>query len=130
LTAHVLVQPLGVAFELEVGETLMSAATRAGYYWPTICKGNAQCNRCAVRVIDGAGLEPYSAVELTGLRNVRWRNGVEDHADRLACQLRAFGDAVVEKRGVKPIVDVAAPGPSGDPEITPPSTQHMNEASP
>ena len=115
MTGRVLVQPLGVVFELAAGETLMSAAMRDGYYWPTICKGNAQCNRCAVRVVDGAGLEPYSAVELAGLRSVKWRNGVEDHDDRLACQLRAFGDAVVEKRGVKQIVDVAPPGPSSDP---------------
>ena len=105
MTGRILVQPLGVVFELELGETLMSAALRAGYYWPTICKGNAQCNRCAVRVVDGAGLEPYSAVELVGLRSVRWRNGEEDHRDRLACQLRAHGDAVVDKRGVRLIAD-------------------------
>jgi enoyl-CoA hydratase len=101
VTGCVLVLPLGVRFELEDGESLMAAAQRRGYYWPTICKGNAQCNRCAVRVIDGAGLEPRSATELTGLRAVKWRDGVEDDADRLACQLRAHGDAVVEKRGVR-----------------------------
>lgn len=101
MTARVTVEPLGVVFELRPDETLMAAAHRAGYWWPTICKGNAQCNRCAVRVIDGAGLLPYSTTELAGLRNVLWRSGEEDHADRLACQLRADADAIVEKRGVR-----------------------------
>ena len=87
MTARVRVEPLGVEFELQPGETLMAAAQRSGYYWPTICKGNAQCNRCAVSVVDGTGLLPYSPVELAGLRNVRWRDGPEDHTDRLACQL-------------------------------------------
>ena len=103
----VLVLPIGVTFELEPGESLMAAAQRRGYYWPTICKGNAQCNRCAVRVVDGSGLEPRSPTELAGLRLVKWRDGREDDADRLACQLRVRGHAVVEKRGVR------APGPGG-----------------
>ena len=103
----VLVLPIGVTFELAPGESLMSAAQRRGYYWPTICKGNAQCNRCAVTVIDGGGLEPRSQAELAGLRLVLWRDGVEHAADRLACQLRAHGHAVVQKRGVR------APGPEG-----------------
>ena len=51
-------------------------------------------------MIDGAGLVPYSDTELAGLRAVRWRQRGEDRAERLACQLRATGDAVVEKRGV------------------------------
>ena len=103
MTARVRVEPLGVEFELQPGETLMAAAQRGGYYWPTICKGNAQCNRCAVTVVDGTGLLPYSPVELAGLRNVRWRDGPEDHTDRLACQLRADENAaaIVEKRGVR-----------------------------
>jgi 2Fe-2S ferredoxin len=114
IAGRVRVEPLGVVFELRRGETLMGAAQRAGYYWPTICKGNAQCNRCVVRVIDGAGLLPYSTVELTGLRQVRWRTEPEDHAERLACQLRVTGDAVVDKRGVRRL----AQGPDDPPGST------------
>lgn len=95
------VEPLGVTFELRAGESLMAAAERAGYYWPTICKGNAQCNRCRVRVVDGSGLLPPTSVELDGLRAVHWRTSPEDPADRLGCQMRAVGDAIVHKRGVK-----------------------------
>ncbi len=108
MTARVRVEPLGVTFLLNPGESLMAGAQRLGFYWPTICKGNAQCNRCVVRVIDGAGLEPYSPIELAGLRSVRWRNGAEDHSERLACQLRAHGAAVVEKRGVRPPAELNA----------------------
>jgi 2Fe-2S ferredoxin len=109
LSGRVLVEPLGIVFELEPGESLMSAAQRSGYYWPTICAGNAQCNRCVVRVVDGTGLLPYTPTELAGLRSVRWRDGVEDHDERLACQLRATGDAVVEKRGVRPMENTGGP---------------------
>ena len=73
MTGRVRVEPIGVTFELRPGETLMAAAQRRGYWWPTICKGNAQCNRCAVRVVDGAGLLPAGEVELAGLRAVLWR---------------------------------------------------------
>ena len=104
MTARVRVEPLGVTFELRPGESLMAAAQRDGYYWPTICGGDAQCNRCVVRVVEGAGLLPASETELAGLRNVRWRVGGEDLTERLACQLRADGDAIVEKRGVRRLV--------------------------
>ena len=97
----VLVLPLGVTFDVREGESLMAAAQRRGYYWPTICKGNAQCNRCMVRVVDGSGLEPRSATELAGLRAVTWRGREEDDADRLACQVKVHGHAVVHKRGVR-----------------------------
>jgi 2Fe-2S ferredoxin len=117
MIAKVRVEPLGVTFDLHANESLMAAAQRAGYYWPTVCKGNAQCNRCVVRVIDAAGLDPHSALELAGLRAVRWRTGPEDMADRLACQLHAHGDAVVEKRGVRLVTDdkvaSARPGKEG-----------------
>jgi ferredoxin, 2Fe-2S len=102
---QVRVEPLGVVFELQPDETLMAAAQRLGYYWPTICKGNAQCNRCVVRVVEDQGFAPMSVTERAGLQNVRWKAHGEDPAERLACQLRVASDAsgvsIVEKRGVK-----------------------------
>jgi hypothetical protein len=56
-----------------------------------------------VKVVDGAGLAPRSRTELAGLRAVTWRGGDEDERDRLACQVRVRGHAVVHKRGVKPL---------------------------
>ena len=35
MSGRVRVEPLGVEFDLGDGETLMAAARRAGYYWPT-----------------------------------------------------------------------------------------------
>lgn len=96
------VEPAGAAIDVLPGETLMRAATRAGYWWPTVCNGNAQCNRCFVTVLDGAdALEPMAATEREGLERVRW-HGRERPGERLACQLRVHGDAVVHKLGVLP----------------------------
>ena len=104
MTGRVHVEPVGVTFELREGESLMAAAQRAGYWWPTLCHGNAQCARCVVRVIDGAGLAPPAAAEMAALREIRWHGGPEDPAERLACQLRTVnhGTAEVHKRGVRP----------------------------
>ena len=41
--AVVVVLPLGLELELAQGETVMAAATQAGYAWPTDCGGNADC---------------------------------------------------------------------------------------
>ena len=102
---RVRVEPDGFVFDLQPEETLMAAAQRSGYYWPTVCKGNAQCNRCVVRVLEDNGFAPMAPVERAGLVAVRWSLRGEDAAERLACQLRtqtdAEGESVVETRGVK-----------------------------
>ena len=38
--------PGEIELEVEDGEALMAAANRAGYYWPTVCAGDAVCTRC------------------------------------------------------------------------------------
>jgi 2Fe-2S ferredoxin len=103
VTGRVHVEPVGVTFDLGEDESLMAAAQRAGYWWPTLCNGNAQCARCVVRVVDSAGLAPPSAAELAALREIRWHGGPEDPAERLACQLRIAEHATAEvhKRGVR-----------------------------
>ena len=104
MTGRVHVEPVGVTFDLGEDESLMAAAQRAGYWWPTLCNGNAQCARCVVRVIDDAGLAPPAAAELAALREIRWHGGPEDPAERLACQLQIADHATakVHKRGVRP----------------------------
>jgi 2Fe-2S ferredoxin len=100
------VEPTGVVITVGPDETLMAAANRSGWWWPTICKGNAQCNRCFVDVIDGADcVEPMGAVELEGLRRVRWHGGAEKAGERLACQLRVSGPVRVRKVGVREMDD-------------------------
>jgi 2Fe-2S ferredoxin len=100
------VEPLGLELELRPGETLIEAAWREGYHWPTVCFGQAECTACNVVVVAGAdnlsevGPEESAALELlrsTGLPNVAAR--------RLACRLEARGPAVVEKLGVRPTAE-------------------------
>jgi ferredoxin, 2Fe-2S len=107
MTGRVHVEPIGVTFDLVEGESLMAAAQRAGYWWPTLCNGNAQCTRCVVRVIAGAGLTPPAQAELKALREIRWHGGPEDRAERLACQLKVADRATAEvyKRGVRLVTD-------------------------
>ena len=48
------VEPAGVDIPVDDGETLMAAAVRAGYRWPTVCGGQAQCG--------AQGALPYAAL--------------------------------------------------------------------
>ena len=50
---RVVVRPSGSTFEAEPGETIMAAALRNGYWWPTTCNGRAECAVCAVVVDEG-----------------------------------------------------------------------------
>lgn len=96
------VRPLEVDIEVEPGETLIEAAWREGYFWPTVCYGQAECTACHVVVLAGAehvsdiGPDEEKALELlrsSGLRNLDGR--------RLACRLEVHGPVTVEKRGVR-----------------------------
>ncbi len=99
------VEPLGVEIEVHPGESLIEAAWREGFYWPTICYGQAQCTACHVVVTSGAdhlsdvGQEEADAIQL--LRRGRARRNIDNV--RLACRLEVQGPAVVEKRGVRPL---------------------------
>jgi ferredoxin, 2Fe-2S len=100
VSGTVRVEPAGIEINVGDGESIMAAAQRAGHYWPTVCRGLAQCNRCVLLVLNGEGLTPMSATELDGLRAVLWRTGDEPN-ERLACQVSVNGTAVVEKEGVR-----------------------------
>ena len=98
--ATVVVQPLGAKIEIGARETLIQAAWRQGYSWPTVCRGNGQCGQCWVAI--EAGIEfagspgPLEQETLrTTLPNSRTRGTL-----RLACQLRLDGDVVVRRSGV------------------------------
>jgi ferredoxin, 2Fe-2S len=97
--AIVRVEPLGVSIEVARGETLMAAAERQGYRWPTICHGQALCTTCFIE--DSEAFEPPDQLELTGLEMFSGRSYYRGRALRLACQARPFADTVVFKRGVR-----------------------------
>ncbi|HXW35717.1 MAG TPA: 2Fe-2S iron-sulfur cluster-binding protein [Acidimicrobiales bacterium] len=92
------VEPEAIVLTVEPGETLIEAAWRLGYVWPTTCYGQAECTACHVEIITGeehasaVGDDEAAALTLLGKSGRRWR---------LACRLKLAGDAVVRKRGVR-----------------------------
>lgn len=97
--ATVRVEPLGIDLHVEEDESVIQAAWREGYTWPTVCRGEGTCVTCFVTVLEGAEAlaEPGRLEAETLERSFRGRiEGL-----RLACQLRPLGDVTVRKRGVK-----------------------------
>jgi 2Fe-2S ferredoxin len=111
------IEPLGVEIEVKRGETLIEAAWRLGYLWPTVCYGQATCTLCHVEVI--AGAEHLSPVEDEERDALEHRLANTPHRElallRLACRTRPTGDATVRKEGV------SAPGPPSHPTAERPS---------
>jgi 2Fe-2S ferredoxin len=105
------VEPVGAELELRRGETIIEAAWRLGYHWPTTCHGQATCTVCHVEVLAGAEhLVPPDDEEREALR-ARLPAGPRRHlADiRLACRARATGDVTVRRKGVLRIETVVLP---------------------
>jgi 2Fe-2S ferredoxin len=103
VTARVRVEPSGITLDVHDGETVMAAARRAGYRWPTICGGLADCGACAVEVLQsGAALPTPTTVEGMRLNVLVERRRYPDRTYRLACQLVPTADVVVRKTGVVP----------------------------
>lgn len=97
------VEPGGVELELEPGETIIEAAWRLGYHWPTVCYGQASCAVCHVEVLAGeehlapAGDEEQDAI-VDLLPSSRRRDPTRL---RLACRAQPTGDVAVRKKGVR-----------------------------
>ncbi|WP_412523597.1 2Fe-2S iron-sulfur cluster-binding protein [Dietzia lutea] len=98
-TARVL--PSGIVLSVAENETVMAAAHRAGYYWPTICGGHARCARCVMEIEDGAeAMSEASDEERSTLRKIR--GAFRPESERLACQTTLRADVTVRRRGVRP----------------------------
>lgn len=92
------VDPDGIEVTIEPPETLIEAAWRLGYYWPTRCYGQAECTACNIEILEGAEhASPIEAEEAAALASM----GTRRRGVRLACRTRFDGDAVVHKRGVR-----------------------------
>jgi ferredoxin, 2Fe-2S len=97
------VEPSGALIEVRPGESLMRAAERQGFRWPTVCHGQAVCTACAIVLDDHVDdFDPPEALELKGLESFAGRSFYEGKVVRLACQARPITDTVVTKRGVRP----------------------------
>ncbi|MEZ0362364.1 2Fe-2S iron-sulfur cluster-binding protein [Mycobacterium sp. pUA109] len=98
----VTVKPSGIEFSAAAGQTIMTAANAAGYRWPTICGGNAECLVCHVEVLEHPEhLAAPSDAEAAAVRGISGDHGGRGEHVRLACQAAVAGDVVVLKRGVR-----------------------------
>jgi 2Fe-2S ferredoxin len=95
---NVRVDPVGIVISLDPPESLIEAAWRLGYYWPTRCYGQAECTACILEITQGEqhaspiGVEEAATLATTGSRG---------RQVRLACRTTFDGDAAVYKRGVR-----------------------------
>jgi ferredoxin, 2Fe-2S len=104
--ATVRVEPDGHEITVEKGESLIEAAWRQGYRWPTTCFGQAQCTACRVEIVAGSeNVDPPEGDEADALATIGRRRS---RSVRLACRLRPAGDMVVVKHGVQPDSDPRA----------------------
>jgi ferredoxin, 2Fe-2S len=97
--AVVHVRPGGAVIAVRPGETLMTAARRQGYRWPSICGGKASCTTCFVQIVEGrAAVLPMEQPEYTALEFLRHKFAADPDRVRLACQLHIQRDGVVVLR--------------------------------
>jgi ferredoxin, 2Fe-2S len=102
----VTVEPSGVTFPVEPGETVMAAANRQGFRWPTVCGGNASCGACLSLVADGdESCGPVEGEEAETLARVARITAAG--TQRLACRLTLTGDVRLTRRGVRPVAPAA-----------------------
>ena len=89
MCAHVVrLEPVGVEFEAEPGETLLNAAFRQGIALPHGCK-EGQCSACKCILTDGdADMLRYSTFALN--------DGEKDSGHILLCRARAYSDLAIE----------------------------------
>jgi ferredoxin, 2Fe-2S len=100
---RVRVLPLDVEMTVCPGESLMAAAQRQGYFWPTRCRGQALCTACLFEVVSGGeGFDPAEPLEQEALESLSEFQARRAGQLRLGCQARPRAAAAVFKRGVKP----------------------------
>ena len=85
-------QPADVTIEVNPGTTVFGAAAMAGVAIPSQCGGKCACALCRVTVLEGEELvSPMTWEEEGHMGNVFYLT-----RERLSCQLRVFGDVVVQ----------------------------------
>jgi 2Fe-2S ferredoxin len=100
---RVRVLPLDVELTVHSGESMMSAAQRQGYFWPTRCRGQALCTACLFEVVsEDEGFEEIEPLEQEALESLSAFQAKRTGRLRLGCQARPRAASTVVKRGVKP----------------------------
>jgi len=96
------VEPSGAEFEINADETIIEAAWRNGFTWPTICNGRGTCKTCVFLTLEGE--ENLSAVESwedSGLKAIAESLPAGGRGSRLACQAKVSGNVRLRKIGVR-----------------------------
>lgn len=84
--------PTGKEIEIAPERTLLQAALENGVEIRSICKGKLNCAECRVKIVEGeSNVLPPSKAELNLLGSA-WQLD----SRRFACQVRCFGDIVVD----------------------------------
>ena len=99
-TVHV--EPADVDIPVEDDESILHAAERQGYRWPTVCHGQAICTTCFFEVTGGGdNMEPPGPIEEAALSTFAGKDLYEGREIRLACQVRVRGAVAARKLGVR-----------------------------
>ncbi|MEK7356077.1 MAG: 2Fe-2S iron-sulfur cluster-binding protein [Bdellovibrionota bacterium] len=84
--------PQNVEFEIKPGEPVLHVAQDHGIYIKSVCKGVPNCAECRIRIIDGEhNVLPPGTEELSLIGS-----GYFIDRRRLSCQLKCFGDIVID----------------------------------
>lgn len=84
--------PQNVELDIDVNQSVMKLAHQNGIYIKSVCGGLPSCSECRVKVIEGEqNLLPPSAKELNLIGT-----GYFIDQRRLSCQLKCFGDVVID----------------------------------
>lgn len=95
-------EPAGISFDTEPGETVFAAAARHGYKWPTLCGGIGSCRTCVMTVLEGEeACSPIEAWEAEGLEEIGAAGRQVGGPVRMACQTTLAGPVRVRKPGVR-----------------------------
>ncbi len=98
---YVHIESASISFSVISGETVIQAAWRNGFYWPTICGGVAECGACRCEVTSGVDhvLAPDIQEQIFFRSHPRLNNIA--NTQRLACRLKITGPVTIAKTGVK-----------------------------
>jgi ferredoxin len=84
--------PQNVEFDVNPGQSVLNVAHDNGVHIQSVCKGIPSCAECRVRVVEGVNnILPPMAEELNLIGSAYF---VDQR--RLSCQMRCFGDVVVD----------------------------------
>jgi ferredoxin len=84
--------PQDVEYEIELNETVLHLAQRNDIHIQSVCKGLPSCAECRIQIKSGENnVPPPSSKEMNLIGTAYYID-----QSRLSCQLRCFGDVVVD----------------------------------